>query len=703
MISSPNSYFTAEEGKVVSKPVFIITLDGDYEVPQADIIDPGTVTSGRPGNFSDIISGTHSFILNNSTGLYSPGKSTFIWTGETWYRRSIKIEMGYVRSGTVDTVDKITIYEGLITGWEVREEKDYSFDAPSQGVVVEISSTDIISLLSQHQIGMPDDDGTPHPVLYGKVFKPLLELGDYRQGWTTDQEVNFDAGDLTGITPVTSGSGTVTASSTQHYTGGYSAKCEITDSTDVAQCQMDGGGSKDEFLTTAMVYIDTMPGALPSANVAILTIQNAAYTELFRILIETNGDMNIWDASTETYQKVNWNAYESQGKWVRVSLSYRKAPPGLYGAIRLYLNGEDIYTKVTNWPNTWRYVLWGLKGNSTDDLHFIIYYDKLQLDYQTYSYGYYLPGYPFLAIDSVYSDGAIYPKQQRIIEQNLPYINAIRERYKAQAIARFFPYDQYDAYPDYGLIDCLHIESMPSGTFFAEMEKDTVDHPVDIIDGLLTEAGLDSYIDDTNFSACKTAMPDDIIGAYFESTTCAQAISDVTRIMLYDLMIKAGKLCLIPYTGNHLVSSVKTLDQSNCYSMKQTFSMEEIKTGVTVKWGWYEKDNSLFYRHDDTSLQAILGDITEEMDMSYGADVSSKDGDTARAKADLYLKRLSGAIDTITANGNLSLIRIEIGDGVTIQNTNINDSNLIYEVTGKTIDLTNKVVELTAVRYEGES
>lgn len=704
MISSPNSYFTAEEAKTANEPVVVFTLGSgasEYEVPQEDIIDPGSLSLSRPYDFSDLVSGDHTLTLNNDEGIYSPGKSTFIWAGTTWYRQAIKIELGYRRPGYQGVIDKITLYEGLITEWRVSEVKDADAGAAADGVTVEISSRDHVSLMAERQIGMPDSSGNPQPVVYGTVFKDLMELGDQRPGWSPNKTANFDAGNLTEVTVATSGAGTVTASNVQSYTGSYSARCETLTTVDNAYFTLAANTAYNSMLGTCELYIDTLPGLITSLQATtFFYLANSGGIPIASLEVGPGGDVYLYDPYTTTRGKINFNLYEYQGRWVRLSVAYRRAPAGLYGAIRIYLNGGEIGSRVASFANNVQFMGCG-SYLCMEDGNYVFYFDDLKMDYQSYPFGYYLQGAPYQEVISVWSEGALLPKQKRVWEGNLPYINSMRDSYKARALARFFPYDQWDDYPAYGMIDCIQLGDLPSGGIFAEMKHDTDDHPVDIIEGLLTAAGLDSYIDATNFADCKTANPDDVIGCYFTETTVGQAISTITSLVLYDLVERQGALCLIPYAGTPLVASVLTLSRSNCFSFEQNFDMSNVKTGITAKWGWYEQDKTKYYRTEDATLKAILGDQTMELDFSYGSDVSSDDGDTAQAKADLLKKRLCGAVESIKASGFLPLARLELGDGVLIQCL-FNDSDLIYEVAEKVINFAEWTVEITANRYLGE-
>lgn len=417
MISSPNGYFTAEEAKFVSEPIFIITLGGSYEIPQADIIEPGQINLSKPVTFSDLTTGDHTMRLNNSDGKYSPGRSNFIWYGTTWYRKAIKIELGYKRTGYTDTIDKVTLYEGLITEWHVIETKDPSHDAPSGGLVVEITSQDHISLLAERQIGMPDADGFPQPAVYGRVFRDLQELGAGRLDWGPTSSANFDGGNLNEVTHSTAGGGTLSATNTKSVTPSYSAVAEIFTQGDAANMTLDGGSSLDSTLCDAMVYIETLPTNINNEQVYFMALKNSGGAIFLYLYAHSGGDVYITDTWTNDTTKSSWNLYESQGVWTKVSIAYRKAPTGLYGAIRIFVNDSEVWARANNFNNNFRYLYCGLYSWTGYDPPleaptFKFYFDKMQLDGWGAPYGYYMPGYPYDSINTVYCDGAVLPEQK---------------------------------------------------------------------------------------------------------------------------------------------------------------------------------------------------------------------------------------------------------------------------------------------------
>jgi len=313
-----------------------------------------------------------------------------------------------------------------------------------------------------------------------------------------------------------------------------------------------------------------------------------------------------------------------------------------------------------------------------------------------------LPGYPYTSIENMFRDGVTIPKelpQSWLMRENR---RGFGQPWTKTSLGNFVTKSNYETVPAYGIANYLDISDMPSGSVLIEATKNTIIHPVDIIEGILTEVGLDDRIDAANFAAAKAALPDDVLGCWFDGAPASQAIAAVNEKALLDIVENQGEIKLLPYTGAPPAVSVLTLSRSNCFAMETASDMTALQTVVNARWGWYSENALLYYRAQDPDMIAVVGEQIREVDFSYGQAVMSGDADMAAAKADLLLTRMKGPREIFTCSGFLDLARVEIGDGVTVSNDQFNDVDMVYEVFGKSINCTTKVVTLTIVRFLGE-
>ena len=89
-----------------------------------------------------------------------------------------------------------------------------------------------------------------------------------------------------------------------------------------------------------------------------------------------------------------------------------------------------------------------------------------------------------------------------------------------------------------------------SGRLRARVIKDTLSHPVDIIEDILTDVGLAAYINALSFAAAKEATLTYALGVRFENLTAARAIHLVTQPCLYFFWIDFDQIYLYAYTGS---------------------------------------------------------------------------------------------------------------------------------------------------------
>ena len=543
---------------------------------------------------------------------------------------------------------------------------------------------------------------------------------------------------------------------------------------------------------TANLYFDTVPtkGTMTeNGDVIFMGMLREDTNFLMYLGVNADGSVYLYDPYSAGATRLNWNLYDYLNQWIRVTIKFRRQELQLNnvtaeGGMRVYLNNALVGEIYSVYPNYISYAWVGLQC-AYEAHNWVMYADKLQMDFRGYIIAYYLPGYPYSAIEQIWDDGGIIPQLAPTWAGNLPYIQRMRQQWNMKATASPFPWGEYTFYPAYGLVDITQLQSPPNGTVFGLYQHDTTQHPVDILAGLLTTAGLGALLNSTQLAAAKAVFPNDIVGCYFDSTTCGSAASDIVSRLLYDVFENKGQIIIQPYQGTPLTTSVMTLNRSN-FDFEKNFDMTAVKTGVVSKWGWYDhygtnESVEVFYRVDawntptgiqglsqgascvvtwpnhslctgnpvtfsgitqsgwtalngnnyaitvidantfsipiNTSsfspyslgpgtiacqLKAILGDQPRLLDLSYGGDVATADGATATAKANLLVKRISGAVDPVTGSGSLRLVRLQMGDGVTVHQPAFSDTDLIYEVVGKVINLKDYTVAITANRYQGE-
>ena len=105
--------------------------------------------------------------------------------------------------------------------------------------------------------------------------------------------------------------------------------------------------------------------------------------------------------------------------------------------------------------------------------------------------------------------------------------------------------DRVEAHPETGLIRVTG----RSGAVEARVTKDDTTHPVDIIEDILTEVGLQEAIAPEDFPLAKGLTPEYAIGACFENIPAAQALREILKRCLLDLWVDFGEIASRPIWG----------------------------------------------------------------------------------------------------------------------------------------------------------
>lgn len=140
-----------------------------------------------------------------------------------------------------------------------------------------------------------------------------------------------------------------------------------------------------------------------------------------------------------------------------------------------------------------------------------------------------------------YWDFTAYAKVQKYIVPGFPFESISSVYNNAVEIFTGFAAD-----PVTGII----LLTGGSGRLRARVIKDTLSHPVDIIEDILTDVGLATYINALSFAAAKEATLTYAIGVRFENLTAARAIQLITQPCLYFFWIDFDQIYLYAYTGS---------------------------------------------------------------------------------------------------------------------------------------------------------
>ena len=200
----------------------------------------------------------------------------------------------------------------------------------------------------------------------------------------------------------------------------------------------------------------------------------------------------------------------------------------------------------------------------------------------------------------------------------------------------------------------------------------------------------------------KAANTGDIISAWFEDTPAYDAVAEICTKCLYDVWVEQGEIYIRAYSGTPYKYSVATIDESQVWDIEQSIDMNNLVTSVIVRYGWFEKYNRLFYKTEDATLQAIVGEVEEIIDFGYGEDVAMDNAAMAADKGAQYLARMKAPVDIVRVVGNMELARIEVADPVQITHSAIMDDPRVYEVFEKNLDMAALSVEITGLRFMGE-
>jgi hypothetical protein len=681
----------ATDGVSVTAYLENIGLSGVFTIPDSDILDAGEFMLEAPGDFSDLVAGDHTLRLINPNdpldptriGRYSPGHANFIFANDaSWYLKNISIYFGYRRPGSV-LVDDILLYEGVIMSWGPVDHK-ISADGRMMEHVCEIYSRNKISYLLDCQLGLPDQDGKPNPVVYGVAFQQADQLAGEMVGNPQKTAYGEDNNTAEFDHTFTNNGGTFQVSSSNPAAGSYCFRA-----TTAAQNTSYGIGvielpaNTDRLLFACRFCFNDYPASPLYGNTRFITIVGNAFSIYF--YVGSNG--RVFYTNGSAAEDTDWYIDDFANSWRTLAVGVQSNTSS--GLIKVWIDGNEIYSFSGSLSGGFNSVIVG-PIVSVGEI-FDISFDDLEIWNNWYPEMYRIPGLPYSDIEAVYIDGSL-----RVQKAGIGIVSRIISGRKPNV-------DSIDQHPAEGVVVFTDPDNLPSGTVTIRARKNEQQHPVDIIAEVLTLANCDSYIDTASFAAAKEAIPDDIINLYAEETSAGDILREIASSCLILIWMDQDVIKLLPYLGQATTSSAATLAENEIMEISEQVSMENIRNKVTVKWGWYERNKKLYYECTDSSLGTQVGDLTEALDLSWGTVVTSESQMMARQKADRLLLRLAGGVSKLNLKGPMSWARLEIGDVVTIDSPFIRN-NEVYIIYSKTLRCSPPYgVDLAAVKFLGES
>jgi len=577
----------------------------------------------------------------------------------------------------------IPLFLGKITKWgPINRAVDAT--GQSQPNTVEVYAKDLIADLLNQKIALPDDDGTPKPLTYGE----FVVKGTPVVGWTPLPPMKtalFEGDNFNELDRINSSGGGALSLITPGLTQDWAMRAEMSGANQEAWGSLTTGMPGEIFVSGNMRF-NAAPASPANQNMTFLQLLAADDTPVWSLSIDYQSF--IYE------QSIGPSKFNIQG-YIGLKLPFAIWTDG--SNFRFWLLGNEILTYKGSSSPVCQILFGAMTGGVAEN--WTIDFDDIKVGTKYYDNAYQVFGGPFIDIGEVYIDNVAQPDSQTVGG----FI---------QTLTRL---------PEYGMVQITSTDPdfkvSSDLTMRVIMDRGGV-NAVEVITELLTLCGADEYIDMVSFAAALALVPDDMIHARFgdsqnlpnqqvglqdyssEGMTVADAIKEICSRCLYFFFIDAGQIKLIPYSGAAPASPDIALDGSNLYECLQNIDMDMLTDYVSVKYGRYDFNPSLFYNAGDATPEGTGA----QLDMTFAAPVATENRDMAVAKADLLLKFLSAQERIDPVRLNLAGARLELLDQASVSDALLNDAADTYWITRKEIGLDPgaRQTSLQLMRFLGE-
>lgn len=671
---------------------------GSYVIAQDDVKERGDLYLEMSPDFDSIGNNDHVLTVFNLDGKFDfRDTDNFIFGSEDpRYNKFMRKEYGFQRPGSsiVDYTDP-PLYEGVIADWIIGSPEQDSEGAPDRIPWAEIRSKSRIGQMMEQRVGMPLD-AVPQPLTAGEFVMEANLLADANP-FPPAKSANFETGDLSEVT-VEETNGTVAISSTDPIKGDYESLCTITAQANaLAANKLSLAANTQMIFATGWFKVRAMPNPPIHDNCTIFGFANAAGTNQVTVKI---GDSTRLRLILATGEEESSSAFlESQQGRTRMTVGLIVGNPGL---VKLWIGSDEVASRddVNTSTFTPRSAWFGCK-TSNDAETWQISWDDLKVWNVWYPCAYQVYGGPYEEVTGFFKDGRVLQRRVWKTVQKTKYkplisIGGMEFGRTSYVKGVRTSSDNYVAYPQYGLAVWTDYANPPGGDVMLGVKKNTVWHPVDEIEAVLTEWGLDGYINSTSFAAAKAATPEYSVpmGYYFEDMSRADVIREICSRFLLSYYEEGGEIYLKAFTATPLTSPDLTITESMRKSWTIGRPPDTLVPVIRARAGWVDKNPDLQYEAIDQVLLDRLGDNDKTLDFSWGQPVMTEDYDLMKTLADRYLTRLQNYPEILTMSGWLELARLQLGDVVAMDDIN-------YEITSKDVRSDENGVDLTGVRFLG--
>lgn len=698
-----------------------LQLLGEFAVV-SDIERAGTVTMEAPVDCSDLVAGAHDGLtLNNRQGsftwngtnyvwtpapLYSPNKSSFLFAGRPdWYGNGasgdgtqLRIELGWNLGGFLGApffggplfqqqyTEFITLFLGKIDKWgPVTREVDQ--DGVQSPNTVEVAAKDYILDCLQKRICLPAADGTPQPLTMGEY----LCKADPIFGWSPApllKSAYFAEGNYNELDHVVALGGGVFSLIAPGPTATRAFQTQTTGANQSAYGTISLPYSGELFATGTMTFA-AVPVTIANLNMTFMQAIDTTGAADFAISVDNTGAL---------YSSLGGQSQFNVLPYIGVPLSFALwLSPTNPGYACLWINGDEVLTYRSN-----------LSGNHPIEFRFgadtagiaenwTIQFENIEIRSKYYFDAFRVTGAPFTGIGPVYIDNVAQPDSKSVGS----YV---------QTLTR---------YPEYGMVQFTSTdpEFKPTGDVLLRViENAGGRHALYMLETLIGLAGLTSLINTAALAAAYLAVPNDIIHARFEGggnekfglkdfaslgITVGECIKEICSRMLYWFFSDSGEIKIVPYTGIAPTSPAMAFIASNMHAANQNFDLGKSSAFVSVIYGWYKRNPTLFYLAGD----ATAGAQGTGLDFSVESPVFCESLPVVKAKADLLLIFLSAQerIDPVKTK-RLQAARLELMEVISVDDALLNDVLKNYRVSRKEVVLDPpREVALQPISYLGES